>query len=77
MSDYLPKIIKRLQDGSYTPHTQIVFFKDGTTRTIMDVRYIWQNQMTHLITGNGIEFIINPLNVNYIQRYLDYKNSDL
>lgn len=74
---YLPKIIKRLEDGSYTPHCQIIFFKDGTKKTIMDVRYVWENSMVHLVTGNGIEFIINPINVNCIQRYIDFKNDSL
>lgn len=73
----LPKIIKRLQDGSYTPHHQIIFFKDGSKRTITGVVYVWENSMTHLITDNGNEFIINPANVNYIQRYLEFKNSSL
>ena len=73
----LPKIIERLQDGSYTPHNQIVFFKDGSKRTIMDVRYVWENEMIHLITANGIEFIINKDNVLFIQRRLEFKNDSL
>jgi len=76
-SKELPKIIKRLQDGSYTPHHQVIFFRDGSKRTIMGVVKVWENSMVHLITQNGNEFIINPINVNYIQRYLKFKNSDL
>lgn len=70
----LPKIIERLQDGSYTPHNQIVFFNNGSKRTIMDVRYIWENEMIHLVTNNDIEFIINKDNVLFVQRRLSFKN---
>jgi hypothetical protein len=73
----LPKIIKRLQDGSYTPHHQIIFFKGGEKKSIMDVRYIWENDMVHLVTANGNEFIINKDNVLFIQRYLEFKNAEL
>lgn len=73
----LPKIIERLQDGSYTPHNQIIFFNDGSKRTIMHVKYVWENEMLHLITENNIEFIINKKNVLFVQRYIGFKNDGL
>ncbi len=73
----LPKIIQRLQDGSYTPHDQIIHFEGGVKRYIARVKYIWENEMTHLVTENDIEFIINKDKVLFIQRRLDFKNDPL
>jgi hypothetical protein len=70
----LPKIIERLQDGSYTPHNQIIFFTNGSKRTIMRVKWIWENEMIHLVTENGIEFVINKDKVLFTQRRLEFKN---
>lgn len=77
MNTALPKIIKRQSDGSYTPHVQIIHFTDGTKRTIMGVKWVFENAMVHLITENNIEFIINNDKVLFIQRYLDFENADL
>jgi hypothetical protein len=73
----LPKIIQRQKDGSYTIHDQIVHFKGGTKRTISQVKWIWENEMIHLITVNNIEFIINRDNVLFIQRRLNFENDTL
>jgi hypothetical protein len=67
----LPKLIKRQRDGSYTVHDQIIHFKGGTKRYIKSVKWIWENECTHLITVNKQEFIINKENVLFIQRYLE------
>lgn len=72
----LPKIIKRLQDGSYTIHDQIIHFIDGTKRHVKGVKWIWENEMVHLITVNKIEFIINKRNVLFVQRYLDCEEEE-
>lgn len=73
----LPKIITRQEDGSYTVHDQIIHFIDGHKRYVKGVKYIWENEMLHLITENGNEFIINKANVLYVQRRLDFKNDPL
>jgi Tfp pilus assembly ATPase PilU len=70
----LPKIIKRQEDGSYTVHDQIIHFVDGHKRYISRVKWIWENEMIHLITENDIEFIINKKNVLFIQRRISFKN---
>ncbi len=73
----LPKIIERQEDGSYTLHDQIIFFVDGSKRTIKGVRHVWENTWTHLITANEQEWIINPDKVLCIQRYKKYKEDKL
>ena len=70
----LPKIIKRCEDGSYTIHDQIIHFEGGTKRYVKGVKWIWENEMIHLVTDNEIEFIINKNKVLFIQRRLDFKN---
>ena len=70
----LPKIISRQEDGSYTIHDQIIHFIDGHKRYIKGVKWIWENEMLHLITKNGIEFLINKRNVLFVQRRLNFKN---
>ena len=73
----LPKIIKRQKDGSYTIHDQIIHFVDGHKRYIKGVKYIWENEMLHIITENEIEFIINKANVLFVQRRLNFENDEL
>lgn len=73
----LPKIISRQEDGSYTVHDQIIHFIDGHKRYIKGVKWVWENEMLHLITENENEFIINKDNVLFVQRRLDFKNDPL
>ena len=42
---------------------QIIHFKGGYKRTIYNVEYIWENEMTHIVTADGIEWLINKDNV--------------
>uniref|UniRef100_A0A6M3IGB5 Uncharacterized protein n=1 Tax=viral metagenome TaxID=1070528 RepID=A0A6M3IGB5_9ZZZZ len=70
----LPKIISRQEDGSYTVHDQVIHFVDGHKRYIKGVKYIWENEMLHLVTENENEFIINKDNVLFVQRRLEFKN---
>jgi len=70
----LPKIIKSQEDGSYTVHDQIIHFVDGSKRYVEGVQWIWENEMLHLLTTNGTEFIINKDNVLFVQRRLEFKN---
>jgi hypothetical protein len=50
------------------PHRQIIHFIGGQKRTIENVIYVWENEMTHLITLNGIEWIINKNNVLCVEK---------
>jgi hypothetical protein len=77
MSSKLPSIIKRQDDGSYTVHDEIIHFIDGSKRYVRDVKWIWENEFTHLVTENNTEIIVNKRNVNFIQRYLGHRNDDL
>ena len=70
----LPKIIEGQEDGSYTVHDQIIHFVDGSKRYVEGVQWIWENEMLHLLTINGTEFIINKDNVLFVQRRLEFKN---
>jgi hypothetical protein len=73
----LPKIILRQKDGSYTVHDQIIHFVDGHKRTIKGVKWIWENEMLHLVTENNNEFVINKDKVLFVQRHLDFENDEL
>ncbi len=44
-------------------HTQIIHFRGGTKRTIRDIQALWENEWTHIIDGEGREWIINKNNV--------------
>lgn len=73
--DELPKIISRQKDGSYTTHDQIIHFVGGIKRYIKGVKYVYENEMTHLITENNQEFIINKDKVLFVQRYIGFRNT--
>lgn len=73
----LPKIISRQEDGSYTVHDQIIHFVDGHKRYVAGVKWIWENEMLHLLTTNGTEFIVNKDKVLFVQRRLEFKNDSL
>lgn len=49
-------------------HRQIIHFVEGTKRTIENVVYIWENEMTHILVDNGTEWIINKDNVLCVER---------
>ena len=44
-------------------HTQIIHFTTGIKRTIRDVQAVWENEMTHIIDGEGTEWVVNKSNV--------------
>lgn len=48
---------------SVRPHRQIIHFVGGVKRTINDVIFIEENEMTRLITLDGREWLINKTNV--------------
>ena len=43
--------------------THVVHFVGGIKRTIPNVQRVWENEMTHLLDGEGREWIINKANV--------------
>ena len=47
--------------------TQIIHFKGGTKRTIEGVIKVYENEMVHLLTADGFEWIINKQNVLCIE----------
>lgn len=49
-------------------HRQIIHFVEGTKRTIENVVYIWENEMTHILVDNGTEWIINKDNVLCVEK---------
>jgi len=49
-------------------HRQIIHFVEGTKRTIENVVYIYENEMTHILTEGGTEWIINKKNVLCVER---------
>ena len=50
------------------PHDQVIHFINGYKRTIFNVAYIWENEMTHVITEAGVEWVINKDNVLCVEK---------
>lgn len=49
-------------------HDQIIHFINGSKRVIQGVRFIWENEMVHIIDYLGVEYIINKNNVLFVER---------
>jgi len=75
--DSLPKTIRQKKDGSYQVHDQVIHFVGGQKRYIPRVKYIWENEMLHLVCEDGTEFIINKENVLFVERRLEFENDKL
>jgi len=73
----IPRIINQKKDGSYMVHDQVLHFKDGTKRYAPRIKYIWENEMTHLLSEDGTEYIIVKANLNFIERRLKFENDKL
>jgi hypothetical protein len=58
---------KNIRKTEY-PSTQIIHFIGGIKRTIPDVVYVWENEMTHILTLEGTEWIINKNNVLCVEK---------
>lgn len=52
-----------------TPNDQQLFFKNGSQRWVRNVVHIEKGEWFHLITEQGIEYIIPPDNVLFIRVY--------
>ena len=48
---------------TFPTQTQVIHFVGGIKRTIHGVIAVSENEMTHILTLNGIEWIINKSNV--------------
>jgi hypothetical protein len=69
-------IIKQEKDGSYQVHDQIIHFTSGLKRYIPNVKYMWENEMTHLVTTEGREYIINKHNIAFVERAIHIETDD-
>lgn len=50
-------------------HDQIIHFDNGEKRYVQGVKWIWENQMVHIVDYLGVEYIINPKRVLYTERF--------
>lgn len=62
-------------------HTQILHFKGGIKRTIENVIKVYENEMCHILTLEGIEWIVNKNNLLMVERLpdkmsVDWKNQE-
>lgn len=53
--------------------TQIIHFVGGIKRTIPNIIEVYENEMTHILTVEGIEWIINKNNVLAVEILPDKK----
>ena len=49
------------------PHTQEIFFDNGSVRVVHDVVEIEQGNWFHLQTKDGTEFITNPNRILFVR----------
>ena len=54
-------------------HTQILHFVGGIKRTIPNVIKVYENQMVHILTVEGIEWIVNKDNLLATEKLPDKK----
>lgn len=73
----IPKVIKQEPDGSYMIHDQVIHFVGGIKRYAPRIKYIWENEMTHLLAEDGTEYIINKANLLFIERKIKFENDKL
>ena len=49
-------------------HDQIIHFINGEKRLIQGVRFVWENEMVHIVDYLGVEYIVNKDNVLFTER---------
>jgi hypothetical protein len=49
------------------PHDQQIFFDNGTTRWVRDVKHIEQGNWFHLYTKSGVDYITNPDHILFVR----------
>lgn len=55
-------------NGNDCMHDQIIHFINGEKRLIQGVKYVWENEMIHIVDYLGVEYIINKPNVLFVER---------
>jgi len=48
-------------------HNQVIHFVGGLKRTIFNVKKVWENEMSHIVDGDNVEWIINKNNVLMVE----------
>jgi hypothetical protein len=51
------------------PHDQQIFFKSGHQRWVRHVLHIEEGKWTHFYTNDGVEYITNPDQIEFIRVY--------
>lgn len=59
--------LSRKSNGAGT-HDQIIHFINGSKRLIQGVKFVWENEMVHIVDYLGVEYIINKSNVLMVER---------
>ena len=49
------------------PHTQEIFFDNGSMRVVENVVKVEQGNWFHLLTEDGTEFITNPKRILFVR----------
>jgi hypothetical protein len=52
-------------------HTQIIFFRDGSKKTITHIVRIDEGEFLTLTTKSNREFIVNKGQVNFTERFIE------
>ena len=61
-------ISKQMRCNGHGTHHQIIHFVGGIKRQIQNVKYVWENEMTHIVDTDGVEYIINKNNVLFVEK---------
>ncbi len=48
-------------------HNQIIHFCGGRKATVLRIIKVWEDSMVHLVRDDGVEYIINKDNVDYVE----------
>ena len=47
-------ISKQMRCNGHGTHHQIIHFVGGIKRQIQNVKYVWENEMTHIVDTDGV-----------------------
>lgn len=50
-------------------HDQIIHFVGGIKRLIQGVKFVWEQEMVHIVDYLGVEYIVNKNNVLFIEKF--------
>jgi hypothetical protein len=57
-------------------HTQILHFVGGIKRTIPNIIKVYENEMCHILTADGVEWIINKNNLLAVEKLPEKMSGD-